>query len=265
VEQEAAAGCDIIVLPETWTGHTPEHLESGSTPRMRKIAETHGVYIFHSIFRWDGSKRRNSAILIDRGGAIAGIYDKHYPYWDELNLVPSTTPGNEIPVFETDFGTVGAAICFDANFPQVWQQLADQGARLVFWPSAYSAGMQLQAHALNHHYTILTATLARDCALVDITGREAAYNKADSGVLVTRVAIDLNRGIYHDNFNGERIERLLAERPREVVCEARYPREQWNVLRAEPGVSLRTLEATYGLEGLRAYKARSAKGISLLR
>lgn len=39
VEDEAKKGCDLIALPESWTGNTPETLEEGTTARMREIAK----------------------------------------------------------------------------------------------------------------------------------------------------------------------------------------------------------------------------------
>ncbi len=64
-----------------------------------------------------------------------------------------------MPVYQADFWRIGVAICFDINFPEVWKTLADQGAELVVWPSAYSAGTALQARALNHRYYIVSATI----------------------------------------------------------------------------------------------------------
>ena len=55
---------------------------------------------------------------------------------------------------DCDFGKLAILICFDANFPSVWDEAARQGAELVIWPSAYGAGTQLAAHALNHHCPI---------------------------------------------------------------------------------------------------------------
>jgi hypothetical protein len=71
------------------------------------------------------------------------------------------------------------SICFDVNFPEVWKSLADRGAELVVWPSAYSAGTSLQAHALNNHYYIVTATADRDCQVYDITGERIVIAKRD--------------------------------------------------------------------------------------
>ena len=115
--------------------------------------------------------RYNSSVLIDRSGRVVFVYDKIYPYWSEFDLRPPATPGkNATMVFDTDFGRIGLAVCFDANFPDVWQALRDQEAEVVFWSSAYSAGSQLQAYALLHHYYIVTSTYTKDCQVYDITG-----------------------------------------------------------------------------------------------
>ena len=73
-------------------------------------------------------------------------------------------------VYDADFGKIGFAICYDVNFPEVWEMLAAGGAELVVWPSAYSGGRSLMAHAINHHY-IVTSTL-EGTAVFDIIGEE---------------------------------------------------------------------------------------------
>jgi hypothetical protein len=157
------------------------------------------------------------------------------------------------------------AICFDVNFPEVWARLATQGAELVIWPSAYSAGTTLQAHALMHHYYIVTATQTRDCIVYDITGAELMYRQGED-IQVSRITLDLDRGIYHENFNMAKRDRLLAERGNDVMLEQHLEREQWFVLKARrPGVSSRELARQYGLEELNDYVSRSRAAIDALR
>jgi predicted amidohydrolase len=196
---------------------------------------------------------------------VQGVYDKVYPYWSEFDLAPAVEPGQEVPVFEADFGRLGIAICFDVNFPEVWAHLASGGAELVVWPSAYSAGTSLQAHALNHHFYVVSATQTSDCLVYDITG-QLLVDQAAGGINVCRITLDLDRGIYHENFNLEKRGRLLAEHPDEVEMERWLTREQWFVLRARiPGVSARGLAHEYGLEELRDYVTRSRTEIDWRR
>ena len=267
VDREGAKGADLIILPETWRGQkdSPESLDGPTVSAMTTLAKKHGTYIVCPIDRRDGKRRLNTAILIDRAGKIAGVYDKVYPYWSEFDLKSPVEPGQEAKVFQTDFGKLGLAICFDVNFPEVWQQLADQGAELVVWPSAYSAGTSLQAHALNHHFYIVTSTLTRDCLVYDITGEELLYEKSDD-LNVSRITLDLDRGIYHQNFNIERRDKLLKEHGGTVKQTKWLDREQWFVLQAiQPGVSARALAKQYGLEELRDYLTRSRREIDQRR
>jgi predicted amidohydrolase len=267
VDQEGARGADLIALPETWQGQGdhPETLEGATIATLSDLARRHRTYIVCPLDRLDGARRVNSAVALDRTGRIVCVYDKVYPYWSEYDLRQPVQPGRDVPVFAADFGRVGMAICFDVNFPEVWRRLADAGAELVIWPSAYSAGTTLQAHALVHHYYIVTATWTGDCLVYDITGA-CLLDESSADLNISRITLDLDRGIYHENFNLAKRDRLLAERGADVYQEKYLPREQWFVLRAgRPGVSARALAGQYGLEELRAYIERSRRAIDELR
>ena len=275
VDAEAARGCDLIALPETWMGQAdrdPEELAGPTVTLMSELARRHATYIVcpidriqRTIDRIEGTRRLNTAVLIDRRGKIAGSYDKVFPYWSEFDVTPPVSVGTTVPVFDTDCGRIGVTTCFDVNFPEVWQRLAEQEAELVIWPSAYSAGTSLQAHALNHHFYIVTSTQTCDCLVYDITGRQLLYEK-DAEFNVSRITLDLDRGIYHSNFNLDKRDRLLAEHGDAVEQELWMELESWFVLRARrPGVSARRLARAYGLEELRDYIARSRREIDAMR
>ena len=268
VDQEGAQGTDMIVLPETWRGdQLVETLQGESITELSRLAKKHNTYIISPIELREGKSRFNTAVLIDRSGKIAGRYDKVYPYWSEFDLKPPVDPGIKgVPVFETDFGKIGMAICFDANFPEVWQALKDKGAEVVFWPSAYSAGSQLQAYALLHHYYIVTSTYSKDCQVYDITGERILDEKSDKPVTVARITLDLDRTIFHENFNLEKRDSLLKEHAGEVEQEVYMSREGWFVLRAKkPGVSARSLTKAYNMEILTDYQNRSRREINKMR
>jgi predicted amidohydrolase len=268
VDREGKRGTDIIALPETWRGSesVPETLEGITVTTMAQLAKKHNTYIVCPIYRKDdGIKRVNSAVLLDRQGKTVCIYDKVFPYWEEFDLNPPVGLGMEAPVYDADFGRIGMAVCFDANFPEVWKRLADQGAELVIWPSAYSAGTTLQAHALNNHYYIVTSTWKGDCTVYDITGKEILYEKSD-GINVSRITLDLDRGIYHDNFNVEKRDRMLKDYEGSLEQELYMEREEGFVFRARrPGISVRETAKRYGMEELRDYQNRSRREINRMR
>ncbi len=131
VDEEGEKGADIIVLPETWRGQSkPETLEGETITELSRLAKKHNTYILSPIDRTDGKTRFNSAVLINREGKVVFLYDKIYPYWNEYDLNPPVTPGKNFRmVYDTDFGRIGIAICYDANFPEIWQALRETGCR----------------------------------------------------------------------------------------------------------------------------------------
>lgn len=269
VDEEGARGTDIIVLPELSRGldkESQEPLHGPTVTAMSALAKKHKTYLACPIDRRDGSRRLNSVVLLDRSGMVVCVYDKVFPYWSEYNVQPAVDPGNTVHVHQADFGPVGFATCFDANFPEVWKDLSDKGAELVIWPSAYSAGMSLQAHAINHHYYIVTCSQTPDCIVYDITGERILHEAAAKDFNISRVTLDLDRVVFHENFNLPKRDKLLSERPQDVTQESWLRLEQWFVLRAKrPGVSARDLAREYGLEELRHYLDRSRVAIDQRR
>jgi hypothetical protein len=172
-------------------------------------------------------------------------------------------------IAKTDFGTVSAALCFDANFPELWRDIALKNADIVFFVSAYSAGQQLAAHALNNHYVIISCTMFPDFAVFDIAGNETFYSRGvKTDLLVSRAVVDLDKVICHSNSNSneEKIKRMIKENPGAVEIERYYEREQWYVLRSPlPGTVARDLCEKYEIENLRDYQNRSRAYINTKR
>jgi hypothetical protein len=123
----------------------------------------------------------------------------------------------------------------------------------------------LQAYALLHHYYIVTSTYTKDCQVYDITGERILDEKSDN-ITIARITLDLDRGIYHENFNMDKLDKLLKAHGEEVEKEQSMPREQWFVLRAKKtGVSARLLAKKFELEELTDYQNRSRKEIDKKR
>lgn len=272
VDQEGARGTDMIVLPETCRGQndqSPESLDGSTVSTLAGLAARHRTYVVCPIDRKDGSRRLNSAVLVDRRGQIIGVYDKIYPYGEEFAKKPGVRPGQAVTVFSTDFGRLGLAICFDVNWAPLWQRLSDLGAELVVWPSAYSAGRSLQARAIDYNYYIMSATWTPDCLVYDIDGEQLLYerNNRSNGTNIARFTFDLDRCLFHQDYNlPAKLANLLKDHGEDVEREKWLPMEGWFVLKAKrPGVSARELARQYGLEERRPYLNRSRCEIDKLR
>ena len=144
VDQAGAAGTDIICLPE-WSASPAD--EDGNylpiTPGVddtafSSLAKKHSTYLVAPIVEAvdDGGLPYNSAVLYDRRGEVVGVYRKTHLCLPGFAEGTKFRPGDELPVFETDFGTVGIAICMDLHYPELFGVLAQKGAEVILWPSA---------------------------------------------------------------------------------------------------------------------------------
>lgn len=174
---------DIFCLPEVfhWNGirgTKPEKkdvAENGSgniIGPFQQFARTHKCYIICPIYTLENGNCYNAAVIIDPQGKKVGEYRKTRLTTGECKtLIPGP---REIPVFETPFGKIGVQICFDVEWPEGWRQLAQKGADIVFWPSAFGGGKMLNTYAWQNHYHVVTSTWKGTTKICDITGEEIA-------------------------------------------------------------------------------------------
>ena len=87
----------------------------------------------------------NRSFLIDPSGQIVGQYDKIHMF--DVQISESETylessgyrPGERAIVADTALGKVGMAICYDMRFPLLANALAQAGAQILLYPSAFSS------------------------------------------------------------------------------------------------------------------------------
>lgn len=264
VDEQGEQGADIIAIPETCRGlnkTTREPIDGPTVTAMARLARKHNTYIVCPIDRQHGDQHSNSAVLLDRAGKVVCIYDKMFPVWQQECVPLDVLPGKQVKVYDADFGKVGLAICFDVNWSPLWKRISDHGAELVIWPSAYSAGRSLQAQAISYNYYIVSSTWVPDCHVFDLDGEKLIHDEhnRDAKTNITRVALDLDRCIFHQDINlPDKLHKLLEEHGDDVAQDKWLRLEGWFMLRAKrPGVSARKLAREYGLEELRHYINRS--------
>ena len=111
----------------------------------------------------------------------------------------------------------------------------------------------------------MTSTLTGNCMVFDING-ERIVNVRGTSHFTQWVTLDLDRCIFHENYNEDKLAALLAEDPRRVEVEKRMPDEQWIIVRSvREGVSARAACCEVGMEELREYKKRSRIEIDAMR
>ena len=140
IDAAAAEGADLIVLPELLTCKgvpkdyvdLAETIPGPSTEFFGKIAKKHDLYLVAGLVERDGPLIYNVAVLVGPLGEVVGKYRKVTLPREEI--AKGIAPGNEYPVFQTRFGTVGMMVCYDVFFPEVARNLAMKGAEVIALP-----------------------------------------------------------------------------------------------------------------------------------
>jgi N-carbamoylputrescine amidase len=151
VREAADRGAELICLQELF--RTPyfcqredaalfdlaESIPGPTSERMQKLAADRGVVLVVPLFE----KRapglyHNSAVVIDRDGALAGHYRKmHIPddpgFFEKFYFTPGDLGFHAV---DTAVGRIGVLICWDQWFPEAARLMALDGAELLFYPTA---------------------------------------------------------------------------------------------------------------------------------
>lgn len=150
VEEAAAAGASLVVLPElASSGYVLDHTmllpvaEEIERPGVAlsawsACAARLGVTVVGGFAERSGERLYNSAAVFGPDGALAGRYRKLHLFAGETGVF---TPGDAgLPVVEVDGLRVGVLICYDLRFPEALRILAVDGADLVAVPTAWVGG-----------------------------------------------------------------------------------------------------------------------------
>jgi N-carbamoylputrescine amidase len=151
VREAAGKGAKLILPPELFEGqyfcrtqdeaHFARALSVETHPAvlaMRKLAAELGVYIPTSFFEAEGHHHYNSLAMIDDTGGLMGVYRKsHIPDGPGYSEKFYFRPGNSgFKTFDTRYGTIGPAVCWDQWYPETARALTLQGAEVLLFPTA---------------------------------------------------------------------------------------------------------------------------------
>ncbi|MBU2765505.1 MAG: N-carbamoylputrescine amidase [Acidithiobacillus ferrivorans] len=168
VTSAADAGAQIILLQELFStpyfckDQNPDFLLLAQ-PRethpallaMQKLARQREVVLPVSFFERANNALFNSLVVFDADGSDLGLYRKaHIPdgpgYQEKFYFSPGDTG---FRVFDSRYGRLGVAICWDQWFPEAARVMALQGAEILLYPTAI--GSEPQAPEINSrgHWT----------------------------------------------------------------------------------------------------------------
>ena len=86
----------------------------------------------------------NTSYVFDREGKQIAkhrkmhLFDINVPGGQCFRESDTLTAGDEVTVFDTEFGKMGLCICYDVRFPELARLMALEGARMVLVPAAFN-------------------------------------------------------------------------------------------------------------------------------
>ena len=211
---------DLIVVPEACDrpgGFSLEKLRLYYQVRKEQIqkffarvARQNNCYIIYSAHREmpDGT-RRNSSVLIDRKGNVAGIYNKNHPTIGEIEK--GILCGKDAPVIECDFGRVAMAICFDLNFDELRLKYVKNKPDLIIFSSMYHGGFiqGYWAYSCRSHFVGAIAGKTTPSEIRNPLGQVVASSTNYFDFAVATVNLDC--ALVHLDYNWERLRKLKAK------------------------------------------------------
>ena len=183
------------------------------TDKISKIAKRYNMYIIAPIYEAAGNKIYNTAVVFDRDGKIMGKHRKTLMPVMETWLVEN---GDKYEIFETDFGNVAIATCWEISYPEIASIYALKGADIIFNPTMAKdnkPGQSLEtAHmfitrAKDNSVYIAPVVLGKDGnGIIDFEGNilAEAIDKEDT-VIMTEIDFSkerINKSKWWETING---------------------------------------------------------------
>jgi predicted amidohydrolase len=171
-----------------------------------RIAKENHCYIVYSATREieDGTWR-NSSVLIDRKGEIAGVYNKNHVVIEETTE-SKILCGRDAPVFECDFGRVAFAICFDLNFDELRLKYVKAKPDLIIFSSMYHGGLMQAYWAYSCRSHFVGAVAGLPCEIRNPLGNVVASSTNYFDYVTASVNLDCR--LVHLDYNWSRLQAL---------------------------------------------------------
>ncbi|WP_327052427.1 carbon-nitrogen family hydrolase [Halomicrococcus gelatinilyticus] len=201
VETAADRGADVVALPEIFNvGYFAfdtyqRHAESLSGPtlsRMSDLAAEHGVGILAGSIVEDLAATdsetpaeeglANTSVFFDRDGHRRAVYRKHHLFGYESAEADLLVPGESLGLAEFEGTTIGMTTCYDLRFPELYRDIAEAGATVVFVPSAWPYPrvehwqVLPRARAIENQSFVVTVNGAGSFEDATLLGRSTVYD-----------------------------------------------------------------------------------------
>lgn len=258
---------DLILMSEVFANHAAkptrrataeaaQDLEGPITEELSALARRYRAYIAFGLLRRQGACIYNSLVLLDRKGKPVWVYDKTTPMTTEITGC-GIRPGRKPAPFDTDFGRIGGAICFDLNFNELAELYWRQETELILFSSAFPGGRLLDNWAVRYGFAVAQSTWYDHNRIMDCTGATAAQT---SDLLPAMTAcLNLNRRVVHMDFNLGKLDRMRDQYRGDVLVEDMRQEATCVITSLKPGLEVSSLIKEFKVETLPHYFDRARR------
>lgn len=222
LHQARADGVELALLPETFALHNCASPTAAAEPLggcvvsfLQAEAKNLQMGIAAGHMLLENGIKRNSMILIGRDGGIRALYHKTFPTIGEMEK--GIMPGPGAQVFETEFGRLGFAICYDLNFSEVRLAYRDLAPDVILFGSAFRGGLQTRWWAYETRSHVVSSCIDPGSVIVNPLGR--ILKRTDfltRGVVAT---LNLDCEVVHFDYSNQQLDEMRARHGRELDFE----------------------------------------------
>lgn len=152
--QAARVGADFLSLPEMFccpyeTANFPRYAEAEGGKvwsKCAELAEKYSIYLSAGSVPELGEAGEvyNTAYVFDRQGRMIAKHRKMHLFDIDVKggqffkESDTLSAGQNVTVFDTEFGPMGLCICYDFRFPELARLMVLKGAMVIFAPAAFN-------------------------------------------------------------------------------------------------------------------------------
>ncbi len=246
---------DFVCLPEVFPF---ANVEKQTTPQQKveisnkvlslfsDYSKQNSCYSICPVYTSHDGKIFNSAVVFDRNGNRIGSYDKIHPA--DYEIKDGIASGRlSQPVIQTEFGPIGIQICFDIEWDDGWTMLRQQGAKIIFWPSAFAGGKCVNTKAWEHKCVVASATNKNTAKLCDISGEVIAQTGIWNANLFC-APLNLEKAFLHTWPAVQRFPEIQKKYGRKIKI-TNFHEEEWSVIESlSQDIHVKDIMKEYGLK-----------------
>jgi len=233
IQDAAGQGADLVVLPEMFccpyqTANFPVYAEKEGGEHwamMAAAARDSQVYLVAgSMPEVDEAGRVfNTSYVFDRQGKPIAkhrkmhLFDVDITGGQKFKESETLSPGDQVTVFDTEFGKIGLMICYDIRFPELSRLTVDLGAKVIIVPAAFNMTTGPA------HWEILFRTRALDNQVFTVGAAparqtDASYISYGNSIIVSPwgevlARLDEKEGLASADLDLAKVDKVRCELP----------------------------------------------------